>query len=132
LPEVVASVEPDPAIAGFTSVSAVLEGCGLSPTQTQSRCNLLCVFSLFGQNHDPLTECDLIAGGMVDMHDDAVIVRFHLHGGFVGLDVGQDVAFLDRVSDLDQPLSDHPGFHRGAELRHRHFDWHVSSPSIYG
>ncbi len=43
-----------------------------------------------------LTESNLVAGRMVDVHDDAVVVRLHLHGGLVGLDVGQDVAFLDR------------------------------------
>ena len=51
--------------------------------------------------------------------------------GIVALSVSMsasDVPFLDLVPDLDQPLGDHAGLHRGAELRHRDFDRHVGSP----
>ena len=37
---------------------------------------------------------------VVDVHDDAVVVRLHLHRGLVGLDVGQHVSFLDLVPTL--------------------------------
>ena len=90
--------------------------------------DLLGVLVLLGQDHHPLAQRDFVAGGVVDVHDRAVVVRLHRHGGLVGLDVGQHVSFLDLVADLDQPLGDHAGLHRGAELRHRDFDRHVGSP----
>ena len=100
-----------------------------SPGRQPSRLDdLLGVLALLGQDHHPLAQRDLVAGGMVDVHDRAVVVRLHRHRGLVGLDVGQRVPFLDLVPDLDQPLGDHAGLHRGAELRHRDFDRHVGSP----
>ena len=90
--------------------------------------DLLRVLALLGQHHHPLAQRDLVARGMVDVHDRAVVERLHRHRGLVGLDVGQRVPFLDLVADLDQPLRDHAGLHRGTELGHRHFDRHVSSP----
>ena len=94
--------------------------------QTQRLGDLLGVLALLGQDHHALAQRDFLTGGMVDVHDRAVVVRLHRHRGLVGLDVGQRVAFLDLVADLDQPLGDHAGLHRGAELGHRDFDRHGS------
>ena len=111
--------------------SSPAAACGLAAgrrlrlAQAQRFDDLLGVFTLLGQNHHPLAQRDFIAGGMVDVDDRAVIVRLHRHRGLVGLDVGQRIPFLDLVPDLDQPLRDHAGLHRGTQLGHGDFNRHV-------
>ena len=56
--------------------------------------------------------------------DDPLVERLQRHHRLVGLDVGQGVAFLDLVADLDPPLDDLTARHRGADRAHGHFDRH--------
>ncbi len=120
---------PGHRLGRFLGRCAGWRGRGLGAAETQPLRHLAGILALLGQHHHALAECDLVAGGMIDVHDHPVVVRLHLHRGLVGLDVGQDVAFLDGVAHLHQPLRDHAGFHGGAELGHRHFNRHVQSPA---
>ncbi len=98
---------------------------GIFLARTERLGDLGGVFVLPRQDHDALAQGHFVAGRVVDMSDGTVVIRLHLHGRLVGLNFRQDVALLDRIADLDQPLRDHARFHRGTEFRHGDFDRHV-------
>ena len=52
---------------------------------------------------------------------DAVLEHLDLDRAFLGLDHGDDIAALDRVARLDQPLEERAGLHVGAERGHAEF-----------
>ena len=54
----------------------------------------------------------------------ALVRRLHFHGGLVGFDLGDDVARLDAVALLLEPLGEVALFHRGRQRGHEHFDRH--------
>ena len=51
--------------------------------------------------------------------DHALVHRLHLHGRLVGLDLGDDVAGLHRVSHLHQPLGQSALLHGRRQSRHQ-------------
>ena len=53
-----------------------------------------------------------------------LVDRLHLHGGFVGLDLGDHVTGLDRVALPLVPLGDVALLHGGRERRHQDLDRH--------
>src|SRR5579864_127921 len=67
-----------------------------------------------------------------DLGHDAVIDGFVFHGRLVGLDLGDDVAGLDRVAFLLEPLGEIALLHRGRQRRHEDVDGHGAtiSPKI--
>ena len=54
----------------------------------------------------------------------ALVDRFDLHGRFVGLDLGDDVAGLDRVALVLEPLGEVALLHCGRQRGHQHFNGH--------
>ena len=70
---------------------------------------------------------DLDAFGAFGNHDLAngpFIDRFEFHRRLIGFDLGQDVAGLDRVAFLDQPLGELAFFHCRRKRGHLDFDCH--------
>ena len=57
----------------------------------------------------------------------ALVDGLHLHGGLVGLDLGQHVAGFDRVPDLLDPFAQLALLHRGRQSGHQYVGGHVSS-----
>ena len=88
------------------------------------------VFALLGEDQDALAEGDIVALVDVEPGDGALVERLHGHDGLVGLDLGEGVAFLDLVADLDEPLDELAALHGGAELGHLDFDGHVGIISL--
>src|SRR5262249_5219256 len=54
----------------------------------------------------------------------AFAARGELHHGLVGFDFGEDVAALDGVALVLEPLHEAAFFHRGAQGLHEHFRRH--------
>ncbi len=79
-----------------------------------------------GQDHrDRRVDRDVVgAFRHQDLAERALVDRLHLHGGLVGLDLGDDVAGFDRVALLLVPLGEVALLHRGRERGHQHFDRH--------
>ena len=65
--------------------------------------------------------------GDQDLLDLAAIDAFDFHRRLVGLDLGQHVAGLDGVADLDQPFGEFALFHGGRERGHQDIG-HVALP----
>ncbi len=59
-----------------------------------------------------------------DLGDDALVDGFHFHGRLVGLDLGDHLAGLDLVADLDVPLGQVALFHGRREGGHEDIDAH--------
>ena len=55
----------------------------------------------------------------------ALVDRLHLHGGLVGLDLGDDVAGLDGLAFLDQPLGELALLHGGRQRGHQDLGRHL-------
>ena len=86
------------------------------------------VLALAGQHRDHLV--DRHVGGAFrhhDLGDGALVDRLDLHRRLVGLDLGDDVAGLDRVAFLLQPLGKVALLHRGRQRRHENVDRHGSA-----
>src|SRR5262249_59211615 len=97
-------------------------GGGVSPTLASDR-----------QHRDELVHRHV--GGAFRHHDlrqHAFIGGFHLHGGLVGLDLGDDVAGGDLVALLLQPFRQIALFHGGGQGRHEHVDRHGASAQGVG
>ena len=62
-----------------------------------------------------------------DLADRALVDRLELHRRLVGLDLGHDVAGLDRVAFLDQPLGQRALLHRRGQRGHLDLDRHGCS-----
>ncbi len=58
----------------------------------------------------------------------ALVDRLDLHGGFVGLDLGDHVAGFDGVAFFLEPLGEIALLHRGRERGHEDFNRHRASP----
>ena len=65
------------------------------------------------------------AFGDQDLAERALIGRLDFHRRLVGLDLGDDVARLDRLAFLFQPLGKVALFHGGRQRRHQHLNWHI-------
>ncbi|MGY4504782.1 hypothetical protein ACVWYH_008739 [Bradyrhizobium sp. GM24.11] len=65
--------------------------------------------------------------GDQDLAECALIGRLDLHGGLVGLDLGDYVAGLDRLALFFQPFGEVALFHRGRQRGHQHLNWHIDS-----
>ena len=66
------------------------------------------------------------AFGDQDLAERALVDRLDLHGRLVGLDLGDDVAGLDRVALVLEPLGEVALLHRGRQRGHENFDRHVT------
>ena len=87
------------------------------------------VFALFQQQGDHLVDVDALGPFLNDdLAERAFIDRFDFHGGFVGLDLGDDVAGLDLVAFLLQPLREVALGHCRRQRRHSDFDRHLVCP----
>jgi hypothetical protein len=64
------------------------------------------------------------AFGHQNFAERALVDRFHLHGGFVGLDLGDDVAGFDGVAFFLQPLGEIALLHGGRQRGHEDFGRH--------
>ena len=85
------------------------------------------VLAFLRHHGDELIDGDVI--GAFRHHDlghDAVIDGFVFHGRLVGLDLGDDIAGLDRVALFLEPLGEIALLHRGRQRRHEDVDGHVS------
>ena len=80
----------------------------------------------FGQDHrDRRVDGDVVGTfGDENLAERALVDRLDLHGGLVGLDLGDDVAGFDRVALLLVPLGEVALLHRGRQRGHQHFDRH--------
>ncbi len=84
----------------------------------------------FGQDHgDRRVDRDVVgAFRHQDLAERAFVDRLDLHGRLVGLDLGDDVAGLDRVALLLEPLGEVALLHRRRERGHQDFDRHGRFP----
>ena len=90
------------------------------------------ILALAGQHRDHLVDRH-VRGAFRhhDLGDRALVDRLDLHGRLVGLDLGDDVAGLDLVALLLQPLGEVALLHRGRQRRHEDVDRHgVSASSV--
>ena len=91
-------------------------GAGFAPPPFERRG----VFALFQQQGDHLIDGDALGSFLNDdLAERAFIDRFDFHGGFVGLDLGDDVAGLDLVAFLLQPLREVALGHCRRQRRHQ-------------
>ena len=67
--------------------------------------------------------------GHQDLAKRALVDRLDLHGGLVGLDLGDDVAGLDRVALVLQPLGEVALGHGRRQGRHQDLDRHGLAPA---
>ena len=67
------------------------------------------------------------AFGDQDPAERALIGRLDFHRRLVGLDLGDDIARLDRLAFLLQPLRKVALFHGGRQRRHQHLNGHIGS-----
>ena len=65
------------------------------------------------------TDNNLTTLGNVDIGENAFLKGLHLHGGFVGLDLGEDVTHLDLVTLLLAPAQEGALRHGVAQFGHR-------------
>ena len=87
------------------------------------------VFALFQQQGDHLIDGDALGSFLNDdLAERAFIDRFDFHGGFVGFDLGDDVAGLDLVAFLLQPLREVALGHCRRQRRHSDFNRHLVCP----
>src|SRR6516225_9894057 len=75
---------------------------------------------------DDGTDRSFGAGRTDDLDERPRRERLHLDGRLVGLDPGDRLPPLDLVADRLEPGSDLPLLHVVAEVRHRHFDPHLT------
>src|SRR3546814_969207 len=86
--------------------------------------------SLFQQHRDGGVDGHALGAlGHQDLAELALVGRLELHGRLVGLDLGHDVAGLDRVTFLDQPFGQLALGHRGRQSRHQNLNSHGLSSS---
>jgi hypothetical protein len=82
-------------------------------------------FALAGQLGDRGVDLDVLGPGLdQDGFDHAFIDGFDFHRRLVGLDLGDHVAGLDGVADLDVPLGEGPLLHGGRQGGHQDVDRH--------
>ena len=81
--------------------------------------------ALFEDRRDDGADLHIVGAlGDGDRTDRAFVDRFELHRRLVGLDLGEDVARLDAVAFLDEPLGQRALFHRRGERGHLDLDRH--------
>jgi hypothetical protein len=89
------------------------------------------VLALAGQHRDHLINRHVRrAFSHHDLGDRPLVDSFDFHGGFVGFDLGDDVAGFDLVALFLQPLGKVALFHRGRQRRHEDVDRHGVSASF--
>jgi hypothetical protein len=82
---------------------------------------------LAGDQRDGRVDLDVLgAGGNEDLLEPALIDRLDLHRRLVGLDLGDDVAGLDLLALVDEPLRECPLLHGGRQRRHEHLCRHLA------
>ena len=81
----------------------------------------------FGQQRgDRRVDLDALGAGFhQQLADLALVDRLHLHGGLVGLDLGDDVAGLDLLALLDEPLGELALLHGGRQRGHQDLGRHA-------
>ena len=83
------------------------------------------ILAFAGDQRDRQVDRDVLgAFGHQDLGEGAFVDRLHLHRRLVGLDLGEDVAGLDRVARLLEPLGDLAFGHGRRQRRHQHFNRH--------
>src|SRR5437667_5226708 len=76
------------------------------------------VVARLGDDADQRPDGRFLAGGHEDLAEHPGAERLHLDVGLVGFDLGEDIAALDPVALLLEPLDDLPGLHRVGVFRH--------------
>ncbi len=71
-----------------------------------------------------MADFDLVPVLDVNFRQDAFIKRLHLHGGFVGFDLGKDIPDRDVVPYLLDPPDQRSFSHGVTEFRHFNGDRH--------
>ena len=59
-----------------------------------------------------------------DLAEDAFVDGFDFHGGFVGLDLGDDVARFDLIAGFLEPFGELALGHGGRQSGHQNLDGH--------
>ena len=87
----------------------------------------------FAKDHgDRRIDRDIVgAFGHQDFPERAFVDRFHFHGGFVGLDFGNDIAGFDAVAFLLEPLGEIALLHRRRERGHQNLSRHGGSLEVH-
>ena len=99
------------AAAGFAAGLASATSSALSPSPTRSG--------------DRRVDLDVLGAFRdQDLAQRALVHRLEFHRRLVGLDLGDDVAGLDRVTFLLQPFGELALFHGGRKRRHQNVDRH--------
>jgi hypothetical protein len=116
---------------GRAQAPAARRGCSgaaLQPASARARRaarGRLHVLAVAGQHRDDVVDRNVgRALGHQDLRDRALVDRLDLHGRLVGLDLRDDVAGLDLVALLLEPLGKIALLHRGRQRRHQNVDWH--------
>ena len=95
------------------------------PRRWRRRRGRLHVLAVAGQHRDDVVDRHVLrAFRHQDLRDRALVDRLDLHGRLVGLDLGDDVAGLDLVAFLLQPLGEVALLHRGRQRGHQDVDGH--------
>ena len=88
------------------------------------------VLALLEQQGDRLVDLHALgAAGDQDLAERALVDRLDLHGRLVGLDLGDDVAGLDRVALVLEPLGEVALGHGRRQGRHQDLDRHGLAPA---
>ena len=83
-------------------------------------------FALAEENGDRRIHLDAFGSGFdEDLADPALVDGLDLHGRLVGLDLGDDVAWRDLVTDILDPFGECAFLHRRRKSGHQDFGWHV-------
>ena len=93
-----------------------------------ARSGLRHVLAFFHHNGDHVVDLHTFSAFRHhDLADDPFIDSLEFHGGFVRLDLGQNIAGRNGITFLHEPLGQRAFFHGGREGGHQNFGCHVSS-----
>ena len=124
--DVIAEIETDKATMEVEAIDEGTIAKILVPEGTQDVPVNDVIAVLAGEHGDHVVDRHILrALGHEDLGDRALVDRLDLHGRLVGLDLGDDVAGLDLVAFLLQPLGEVALLHRRRKSGHQDVDGHA-------
>src|SRR5207249_4849728 len=84
--------------------------------------------SFFAQHRDDCTDRGSLSLLDAGLGQHPGVNRLHFHVGFIGLNLGNDVAYLDLVPDLLQPPEDLSLLHGVTQTGHKYLNGHALPP----